>query len=557
MHTSRCDEFFGHGPRKLSMCKGLTLVEMLVVVGICGMLAVLLVPMLLRSRGEARRVVCASNLNTLGQAYAVCLMESDNYLPDAYYGFEGSEGSYEVVLRSPDTDQPDQLFRSGCSSALVCPSDSSPVQVLGRTGTGTAVPVSASYAYNVSLPLMFRNLSRVRRPVNTVSFYDGDAGEVVGTWVHELGWAGQTIRYRHRGAANYLFLDGHVEMSDGFPDRAFEGGSQWVASSRGTTGTGGSGEWDGVDFDIVDGTVVPNETCTATITCLGAAFQNGVGGARIPVQAHYRVNDGSWIEITDDVLGGEQVVLEEIASGDAIALQGKWYLSWRNKGTYASDDGSGHCWAMRDGDVVPSIAGFDGQTSIEDFLEPYMDETGCLTLGPNDVIFLFELSRYTDYERYSCADFQDLVVLVSLSKSTGGGGGGGETVAVGGSININPNNNPSMEFTLTLPDGYEITRDDLHSDNPQHHGGEGFHPDYLEYTGPAVSVRVKPKGNGNQNGLTVDGRPYSLENKNLYVITSDDMRVCLYNDKRNRRGKAMGKWWIDIDANDATIQVVK
>ena len=79
----------------------------------------------------------------------------------------------------------------------------------------------------------------------------------------------------------------------------------------------------------------------------------------------------------------------------------------------------------------------------------------------------------------------------------------------------------------------------------------------MEYTGPAVSVRVKPKGNGNQNGLTVYGEPYSLENKNRYLITSDDMTVHLYNSKRNKKGKAMGKWWIEISASDAEIEVFK
>ena len=72
-----------------------------------------------------------------------------------------------------------------------------------------------------------------------------------------------------------------------------------------------------------------------------------------------------------------------------------------------------------------------------------------------------------------------------------------------------------------------------------------------------MEIRVKPKGNGNQNGLTVDGEPYSLANKHLYIISSDDLVVHLYNNKRNRKGKAMGKWWIDVNANDATIEIIK
>ena len=57
--------------------------------------------------------------------------------------------------------------------------------------------------------------------------------------------------------------------------------------------------------------------------------------------------------------------------------------------------------------------------------------------------------------------------------------------------------------------------------------------------------------------MTHDGEAYELENKNRYLITSDDMDVRLYNSKRNKKGKAMGKWWIEIDATEAEIEVFK
>jgi len=543
--------------------RGLTLVEMLVVIGICGVLGLLLVPILIRSRSNARRVVCAGNLNELGQAYAVCLVESNNYLPEAYYTFERQEGDVvQVTFVGEEGGSAAGLLPNEYDGSLVCPSDDSPTDVQVRGGTGSALSVGSSYAYNVGLPLGFRNASRVSRPTDTVTFYDGDPAGVVGDWEHSLGWAANTVRNRHGDRANYLFLDGHVENSGGFPDRAFDGGQSWFALFDGGSGDGSDDEWEGepsdptIDWTIDDGTVTPNEACTVTITCLGAAFQNGEGGPRIPVHAYYRLDGGSRQELTDDVRGGERVVLEDFEPGTPISLVGKCTQYIRC--TYESDDGSGHCWLMCDGDVVPSIAGFAGQAAIESFLEPYMTDDGHLTLGPNDVIFLFELSNYIDYNRYSCADFQDLVVLVTMSDGPAGGSEPDEPEGsdIGGSININPNNNSDFEFEMILPDGYTITRDDLHSDNPHHHAGSGFHPDYLEYTGSAVSVRVKPKGNGNQNGLTVDGEPYSLQNRNRYLITSQDMTVHLYNAKRNKKGKAMGKWWITIDAEDAEIQVL-
>ena len=108
---------------------------------------------------------------------------------------------------------------------------------------------------------------------------------------------------------------------------------------------------------------------------------------------------------------------------------------------------------------------------------------------------------------------------------------------VGGSININPNNSPNNEFTMTTPDG-TITRDNLINA-------------YSGYSGNATVIRLKPKGNGNQNGLMVDGEIFPLNNGQTYVLTGD-MTVNLYNTS-NGNGNAMGKWWIDITSDDATV----
>ena len=117
-----------------------------------------------------------------------------------------------------------------------------------------------------------------------------------------------------------------------------------------------------------------------------------------------------------------------------------------------------------------------------------------------------------------------------------------QPAAVGGAININPNNSPHNEFVLSLPDGTTITRDDLHQWAS-------------DYTGPATLIHVKPKGNGNQNSFTVDGEVYELNNSDTYDIEADGMDVRLYNDKRNKHGKATGHWWIAPAASSATVEV--
>ena len=392
-------------------CRGFTVVELGVVAGILAVLAALLVPMCHRSRAHSKRIICASNLNGLGRLHMLCLVETSNSFPDAYYNFSGDAGTYQVALRAPGADRADALFAKNVTSLLMCPMDSTPVDVLAGGRTATA---KASYAYNVLLPLSYDSAARLLEPANTVTFYDGDAAGVVGVWEYSSRWAEPTVRRRHAGRANYLFLDGHVENQGAFPDRGFRKGDWWVAYRDGPVAA--PAEPDPIDITVSNGNVVLNEDCIVTITCLGAEFQNGAHGARIPVHAFYRVNSASWNRFAGDVQGGEQVVLNDLTEGDTVGIRSRWRLNARDNGDYTSNDGSGHVWILRQGDVVPSIEALGDQASIASFLDGYIDGNGRLTIGVNEVVFLFELSKQTDYKKFSSADFQDLVVLVSMTR---------------------------------------------------------------------------------------------------------------------------------------------
>lgn len=116
----------------------------------------------------------------------------------------------------------------------------------------------------------------------------------------------------------------------------------------------------------------------------------------------------------------------------------------------------------------------------------------------------------------------------------------GEHGDITGEINLNPNNSPHNEFMMTLPDGSTVTRDDL-----------DIH--FEGYEGDCVRVYFMPKGNGNQNGLVIDGEEYSLQNGSQYTMEAPIMQVRLYNDKV-KNGKAMGHWWLEVvEAEDATL----
>ncbi|QNN22633.1 hypothetical protein HED60_10250 [Planctomycetales bacterium ZRK34] len=128
------------------------------------------------------------------------------------------------------------------------------------------------------------------------------------------------------------------------------------------------------------------------------------------------------------------------------------------------------------------------------------------------------------------------IYLVQQDEGSGDG--------VSGGLNINPNNNDDSEFTCVTATGV-ITRDDLHMRSTTDSEG-------VFYEGLATSVRVKPKGNGNQNSLVVNGEVFAVANSTTYTIQSEDMTVRIQNDKV-KNGKAMGHWWVAITAGHATI----
>lgn len=61
--------------------RGFALIEILVVIGIGGILAALLVPALGRARDSANRAMCANNLRQLGIAFALYLQEHNEIYP--------------------------------------------------------------------------------------------------------------------------------------------------------------------------------------------------------------------------------------------------------------------------------------------------------------------------------------------------------------------------------------------------------------------------------------------------------------------------------------------
>lgn len=121
-----------------------------------------------------------------------------------------------------------------------------------------------------------------------------------------------------------------------------------------------------------------------------------------------------------------------------------------------------------------------------------------------------------------------------------------DSVEINGKININLNNREHIDFELITEDDTLIRIDDLNRNSSVQSNG-------VYFSGYAKMVKVRLKGNRNNNDLMVDNKPYPLDNSKTYIIKSDDMQVSLYNDHLNRKRRATGHWWIDINATRGTV----
>ena len=290
-----------------------------------------------------------------------------------------------------------------------------------------------------------------------------------------------------------------------------------------------------------DYNLIAQEDCIAKVQVLGKAITYGSGGPDCAVEAGARIGDEDWGWLFGgaQVQGGEEYS-REISKGTRVAVKGRaTYGDWSRE--YRSTEHRRQVLVLINGDTPPQFDPFDNQPPITAFCSSVIDATtGRIQIANHQALFLFELG--TTNMQSPAADFQDLVLLVDFARVTDWSGGEEGTQAISGRININPNNNRDFEFILQRPDGSRITRDTLLASNRQ-----------FEYTGQATMVRVKPKGNGNQNSLIVDGVAYELHNGQVYMITSSNMTVHLYNDKDSGYGNGMGRWWIEITAASATI----
>lgn len=223
-------------------CRGFTLVELLVVIGIIALLISILLPTLSKARAAGAKAKCLSNMRNMQVAHWMYVNENKGYMIQVGLAHGGSsshtaQGSWIKTL---------QKYYSA-PLLLKCPADTSVHWSADDGGEGVPLPGSSatyrqsSYGINNHLDFSHRppnakayvKMTQVRQTSATIQFVElAEKGAFAGTdHVHvesfynfdfpqaTPGQIGVQISiHRHGGkerrwdaVANYGFLDGHAE----------------------------------------------------------------------------------------------------------------------------------------------------------------------------------------------------------------------------------------------------------------------------------------------------------------------------------------------------------
>ena len=208
----------------------------------------------------------------------------------------------------------------------------------------------------------------------------------------------------------------------------------------------GNGNSDGSEnMAIVNppGTIIPTTDSFVTVQIIGTGPTNCQGGNSTAAPAtdlRLSINGAPYDQLfygtQTNIDPSKKLFIKKVLAGQTIDLGGRFVTT---AGTwspfYTTRSRNLQVVALVNGDYYPSKSKFQGQASMASYLKPYVDSSFKVNIGPLSVLLVMELAQ-TNLSS-PCFDYQDQVVLVTLSRKHPNNGHGNNLDGVDSS---NPGN---------------------------------------------------------------------------------------------------------------------
>jgi len=189
------------------------------------------------------------------------------------------------------------------------------------------------------------------------------------------------------------------------------------------------------------GTIIPTQDLFVTVQIIGTGVTACQGGSLAPPPTDLRLSlgGGQYVQLfygtQDEVNSSQRLYTKKVYAGQTVDLGGRFVSGNGWSPFYTTRSSNLQVVSLVNGEMLPSSSKFQGLNTMAGYLKPYLDASNRVKIGPLSILVLMELGQ-TNHST-PCFDYQDQVVLVTLSRKHPNNGHGNNLDGVDSS---NPGN---------------------------------------------------------------------------------------------------------------------
>lgn len=168
------------------------------------------------------------------------------------------------------------------------------------------------------------------------------------------------------------------------------------------------------------GTLIPNQPIYVSVQPVGTGPTSCTPGQAdivYPAEARISVNGGSYKQLfygtQQDLEPQYSLYIKKHKANDTIDFGGRFVINNNWTPFFTTRSSNMQVISLVKGDVPPVNLPNAQSSRLANYLKPYLDDSGRVDIGPMSVLVLMELSETR--QNQPCFDYQDMVLLVTLS----------------------------------------------------------------------------------------------------------------------------------------------